>query len=110
MYLESSRRLGVEGPGSMAGGQYPARRIEANDRSPREGAGPSAGNALSELALLRLPQVLTIIPISRSAWWQGIRSGKYPAPLKLGPRTSAWRLSDIRALLATFEPSRGGSK
>ena len=38
--------------------------------------------------LLRLPQVLSIIPISKSAWWEGCRTGRYPKPVKLGPRTT----------------------
>ena len=50
-------------------------------------------------ALLRLPQVLALIPVSRSAWWAGCKSGRYPKPVKLGPRTTAWRASDIAALL-----------
>lgn len=57
-------------------------------------------------ALLRLPQVLALIPVSRSAWWAGCKSGRYPKPVKLGPRTTAWRASDIAALLEklTAEP------
>lgn len=54
---------------------------------------------LPETGFLRLPQVLTIFPIGRSSWWAGIRTGKYPAPVKLGPRTTAWRAEDIRALI-----------
>lgn len=49
--------------------------------------------------LLRLPQVLDLYPVSRSGWWAGVKSGKYPAPVKLGPRTTAWRASDIKALI-----------
>jgi len=48
----------------------------------------------------RLPQVLAAIPVSRSTWWAGVKSGRYPKPVKLGPRTTAWRVSDIRALIA----------
>ena len=47
---------------------------------------------------LRLPDVLRIIPVSRSAWWAGIKSGRFPQAVKLGPRTTAWRVSDIRKL------------
>jgi len=43
--------------------------------------------------------VLALIPVSRSAWWAGCKSGRYPKPVKLGPRTTAWRASDIAALL-----------
>ncbi|HUY18680.1 MAG TPA: AlpA family phage regulatory protein [Candidatus Binataceae bacterium] len=49
---------------------------------------------------LRLPQVLTLYPVSRSTWWNGVKAGKFPKPFKLGPRTTAWRKSDILALLA----------
>ena len=54
---------------------------------------------ISSNALLRLPQVLALIPVSRSAWWAGCKSGRYPKPVKLGPRTTAWRASDIVARL-----------
>jgi predicted DNA-binding transcriptional regulator AlpA len=54
---------------------------------------------LSENALLRLPQVLALVPVSRSTWWAGCKSGRFPKPVKLGPRTTAWRASDIAALL-----------
>lgn len=45
------------------------------------------------------PPIAPIIPISPSSWWAGIRAGRYPQPVRLGPRTTAWRASDIRALL-----------
>ncbi|EFL85758.1 hypothetical protein HMPREF0326_01461 [Desulfovibrio sp. 3_1_syn3] len=48
---------------------------------------------------LRLPQVLAIFPISKSAWWEGCRTGRYPKPVKLGPRTTVWRAEDIRAFI-----------
>ena len=49
--------------------------------------------------LLRLPQVLSMIPISKSAWWEGCRTGRYPKPVKLGPRTTVWRAEDITAFI-----------
>jgi len=54
---------------------------------------------LPEVGYLRLSQILNIIPVSRSAWWEGCRSGIYPKPVKLGPRTTAWRVEDIRELM-----------
>jgi len=48
---------------------------------------------------LRLPQVLKFVPISRSAWWEGCKTGRFPRPVKLGPRTTAWRAEDIAALV-----------
>lgn len=48
---------------------------------------------------LRENQVLGFIPVSRSNWWNGVKEGRYPQPVKLGPRTTAWRVEDIRALI-----------
>lgn len=51
---------------------------------------------------LRLSQILHPtgpLPISRSCWWSGVRMGRYPQPVKLGPRITAWRCEDIRALM-----------
>ena len=47
---------------------------------------------------IRLPEVLRVIPVSKTAWWEGIRQGRYPKGVALGPRTTAWRVSDIRKL------------
>jgi prophage regulatory protein len=46
--------------------------------------------------------ILPIIPISKSSWWAGVKSGKYPQPVKLGPRTTAWRASDIQKVIDRF--------
>ena len=48
---------------------------------------------------LRLPQIMQLFPISRSAWWQGCRAGRYPKPIKLGPRTTVWRAEEIKAFI-----------
>lgn len=54
---------------------------------------------LPNTGFVRLPVILSVFPVSRSAWWAGIKSGKYPKPVKLSARTSAWRVEDIRALI-----------
>ena len=48
---------------------------------------------------LRLPQILALIPISKSAWWAGCQSGRDPRPIKLGPRTTVWRVEDITSFI-----------
>ncbi|OOO03604.1 MAG: hypothetical protein USCGTAYLOR_00153 [Chromatiales bacterium USCg_Taylor] len=57
---------------------------------------------------LRLPQIIgdrktgipAVIPISKSTWWAGVKSGRYPQPVRtLGVRITAWRVEDIRALI-----------
>lgn len=56
-------------------------------------------NMPSRGKLLRISQVLEIIPVSRSTWWQGVKTGKFPKPVKLGERMTAWHESEVRALL-----------
>ena len=48
---------------------------------------------------LRLPQVLELFPISKSAWWKGCAARRYPKPVKIGLRTTVWRAEDIRAFI-----------
>jgi len=65
---------------------------------------------LPETGYLRLAQIIgnakakppipAIIPVSKSHWWSGVRTGRYPKSVKLGPRVTAWRVEDIRALIA----------
>jgi predicted DNA-binding transcriptional regulator AlpA len=43
--------------------------------------------------------------IGKTTWWNGVKTGRYPRQIKLGPRTSAWRVEDIRALIASFAAS-----
>lgn len=59
---------------------------------------------------LRLPQVLALIPVGRSSWWRGCKTGRYPKPVKLGPRTTAWRAEDIAALMESLGDESGGWK
>lgn len=56
-------------------------------------------NALPETGFLRLPEVLKLYPVSRSTWWAGVRAGRFPQPVKIGERCTAWRAEDIRALI-----------
>ena len=57
-------------------------------------------NTLPESGLVRLPQVLAVIPVSKSTWWAGVKSQRFPQPVyHLGPRITAWKVEDIRALI-----------
>jgi len=40
-----------------------------------------------------------ILSISKSSFWAGVREKRFPAPVHLGPRTTAWRVQDIRRLI-----------
>lgn len=45
------------------------------------------------------PPLPALIPIGRTSWLNGVKSGKYPKPVKLGERTTAWKIEDILALI-----------
>ncbi len=64
---------------------------------------------LPPTGFLRLPQIIgdpkadppipALIPVSASTWWAGVKSGRYPQPVKLSERCTAWRVSDIMTLI-----------
>ena len=59
----------------------------------------SLSQEISAQGYLRLPDVLRLIPVSKSSWWLGIQRGVYPKPVKLSARTTAWRVADIQMLI-----------
>ncbi len=67
-------------------------------------------NNPSNLRLYRLPQVLERIPVSRSAWYAGIKSGRYPHGTNLAPRTTVWRSDHIDQIILTLSPEVGRSQ
>jgi len=59
-------------------------------------------NSFPETGFVRLNSIVgpgRPVPISKSTWWAGVKSGRFPKPVKLGPRITAWRVEDIRALI-----------
>lgn len=60
--------------------------------------------------LLRLSQVIAPdgpIPVGKSTWWSGVASGRFPQPIKLGPRITVWRAEDIDALIQNGPSEEG---
>jgi predicted DNA-binding transcriptional regulator AlpA len=57
--------------------------------------------------LLRLDQIIgnkkknlpAMVPVSRSTVWAWVKEGKFPQPIKLGPATTCWRLSDVQQFM-----------
>jgi prophage regulatory protein len=63
-------------------------------------------SSLPQTGFLRLKQIIGPkgpIPVSKSTWWQGVKDGRFPRPVKLSTRITAWRAEDIRAFI-----ERGG--
>jgi len=49
--------------------------------------------------LVRVSKILQFVPVSKATWWAGVKSGRFPQPIKLGPRTTCWYWQDILALI-----------
>jgi Predicted transcriptional regulator len=87
--------------------RFPFREAGGSVSAPTQGQPLTFGdilkmNAIAILPLtgfMRLPAVLSLIPVARSTWWAGVKSGRYPAPVKLGPRMTAWKAEDVRSLI-----------
>ncbi len=69
----------------------PARNKRLNDRI--------SSDPIHMTGLLRLEQVLRLIPLSKSTWWAGCREGRFPQPLHLSKRVTVWKASDIQRLI-----------
>lgn len=52
-----------------------------------------------DTGFLRLPDVLELIPVGKTCWWEGVKKGRFPKPVKLSVRCVAWRAEDIKSLI-----------
>lgn len=53
----------------------------------------------SDKALARRRQVEALVQLSRSSIYAGVKAGSFPAPVRIGSRAVAWRISDIETWL-----------
>lgn len=64
-------------------------------------------NKLPETGFLRIHQIVSnkkrgtvgLFPMCAASWWNGVKAGRYPKPVKLGPRITAWRVEDLRQFM-----------
>ena len=54
---------------------------------------------IPETGFVRLSQILTVIPLGKTSWWAGVKSGRFPKPIKLSERCTAWKAEDIHNLI-----------
>ena len=47
--------------------------------------------------LLRLPEVESLVGLKKSAIYQGIKDGSFPAPIKLSRRAVCWNSQAVEA-------------
>jgi prophage regulatory protein len=67
-----------------------------------ENAKEQTKDPLPQIGFVRLTSILAPtgpIPVGRSTWWAGVKSGRFPKPVKLGQRTTVWKVDDIRDLI-----------
>jgi prophage regulatory protein len=63
---------------------------------------PTTKICLPETGFIRLKNIIAPfgpIPVSKSTWWAGVKTKRFPQPIKLGPKITAWRVEEIRALI-----------
>ncbi|MBB6186188.1 AlpA family phage regulatory protein [Rhodanobacter sp. MP7CTX1] len=81
------------------------------DQAIRQTLRSTAAHTLPEVGYLRIwqivgkpatdtaPAIPAIYPVSKSHFWAGVKAGRYPQPVKLGERITAWRVEQIRELI-----------
>lgn len=63
---------------------------------------------LPETGFLRLPHIIgdkernipALIPVGATTWWNGCKNGRFPKPVKIGKNATAWKVEDIKKLIA----------
>ena len=77
------------------------KKIDAENEIIEQSKHPLPPTGFVRLASILAPQ--GPIPIGRSTWWAGVKIGRFPQPVKLGPRTTVWKVEDIRKLIEKAE-------
>jgi predicted DNA-binding transcriptional regulator AlpA len=63
----------------------------------------SSTKPLPETGFLRLPQIIELIPIGKSTWWAGVKSGRFKKPIKLYSNVSVWEVEYIKELIESYK-------
>lgn len=69
----------------------------------------SPAPVLPETGFLRLADVLKLVPVCKTAWYNGVRSGEFPQPVALGKRARGYRVEDVRALIDRLNAGQGAA-
>lgn len=98
-YVKKTKDGGLDGDPTSESGRGLRKRRDTSHHESGYGVLPVDG-------FVRLPKILEVIPVSRSTWYAGVKSGRFPAAIKLGPKTTVWRVEDIREVMMQL----GGTK
>jgi prophage regulatory protein len=55
-------------------------------------------NSNSAITLMRIPQILEVMPISKSKFWLMVQKGEFPKPIKIG-RSSFWTIEQVQTFI-----------
>lgn len=91
--LTSKSRSIAHRPSSTSDQAVP--RVRPLKKPTSETLGISSPKSSPELCFIRLKEVLSICGKSRSSVYASIKSGNFPAPIKVGGRSSAWVKSEV---------------
>lgn len=62
----------------------------------------------NEERLIKLPEVLATVGMKKTAWYEGIKAGKYPKPIKRSPRDVVWPMSAVQKIVSDTIASSSG--
>jgi prophage regulatory protein len=54
------------------------------------------------------PALPALIPVSRTTWWEGVRTGRYPKPVLISKGCVAWRAEDVVRTIHEMNARDGG--
>lgn len=55
---------------------------------------------LPETGFVRQRLLLRFVPFSKSTLWRRVKTGEFPAPVRLSAGVTAWRAEDVRRWIA----------
>lgn len=85
----------------------PARRLNADHAEPRDArevrdaklGGGSGVSAVIDDELLTAKEIVALLKIGLTKWWEGVKGGIYPQPIYLGNRCTRWSRNAIQQLM-----------
>ncbi|XVJ69645.1 MAG: AlpA family phage regulatory protein [Rhizobacter sp.] len=80
----------------------PSRTGDVTPPSKPSVAVPTESGCLPASGFMRQKQVLVLVPFSKSTLWRRVQEGSFPKPVKLSPRVTVWRTSDIQSWIQAY--------
>jgi predicted DNA-binding transcriptional regulator AlpA len=64
---------------------------------------------MSDKKLLKIKEVLQMVPVSKTTWYKGVKSGRYPQSVKIGEKATAWRREDIEKYIDELQKTKNNA-